>query len=204
MLSSFANLPEKFKLFAAEQYAIGWRGFTEGQISMALINAQRERLNAAGGRMNIKQWTKGFTTGLLHITQSQWIHHNSSLHQREHGYLDQQLKKKLAKDVVRYLDTDPREVPEESRYLLEIDPDEIMDSTTYCQSYWLLAMKAARRVGRRAEGKGLRQGMGRRLNESRKAWNKKMWDQLTLNTRDTERAAEEWGKEVMPKTTKRR
>ena len=39
---------------------------------------------------------------------------------------------------------------------------------------------------------------------SRKTWNKKMRDQLTLDTRDSEPAVEEWGKEVMPKTTKRR
>ena len=111
--------------------------------------------------MNIKRWTKGSTTRLLHITQSQWICRNSSLHQREHGYLDQQPKKKLAKDVVRYLDMDPREVPEESRNLLEIDPDEIMDATTYHQSYWLLSMQATRRAERRTSGNELRQGTGR-------------------------------------------
>ena len=32
VLSSFPNLPEKLKPFAAEQYAIGWREFTEGRI----------------------------------------------------------------------------------------------------------------------------------------------------------------------------
>ena len=53
-LSSFANLAAKLKLFAAEQYAIGWRGFTEGRISMTLINVQREHLNAARDRMNIR------------------------------------------------------------------------------------------------------------------------------------------------------
>ena len=76
-------------------------------------------MNATGGKMTPRRWTKIFITKLLHITQSQWIHRNSSLRQRENEYLDQQLKKKLAKDVVRYLDTDPRDVPEESRYLLE-------------------------------------------------------------------------------------
>ena len=83
--------------------------------------------------------------------------------------MDQQLKKKSAKDVVQYLDTDPRDVPEESRYLLEIDPEEIMDTTSHCQSYWLLAMKAARCAGRRTAGRGLRQGTGKRAKERRKA-----------------------------------
>ena len=153
--------------------------------------------------MNIKRWTKIFTTKRLHITQSQWIHRNSSLHLRENGYLDQQLKKKLAKDVVRYLDTDPRDVPEESRYLLEIDPEEIMDTTSHRQSYWLLATKAARCTGRRTAGRGLRQGTGKRAKECRRAWNNKMRDQLTLDTRVAEQTAEEWGREAIPKTIKR-
>ena len=118
--------------------------------------------------------------------------------------MDQQLKKKSAKDVVRYLDTDPRDVPEESRYLLEIDPEEIMDTTSHRQSYWLLAMKAARCAGRRTAGRGLRQGTGKRAKERRRAWNNKMRDQLTLDTRVAEQAAEEWGREAIPKTTKRR
>ena len=70
-LSFITNLPEKLKLFAAEQYAIGWRDFTEGLIGRALINVQREHLNAAGGKMNIRRWTKTFINKRLHITQSQ-------------------------------------------------------------------------------------------------------------------------------------
>ena len=127
-LSSFPNLLPKLKLFTADQYAIGWREFMEGHIAKSLFNVQEVHLNEDAGTMAFKRWTKGFTTQLLHITQSQWIHQNSSLHQREHGYLDQQLKKKLAKDVVRYLDTDPQEIPPESRFLLKINPEEILDS----------------------------------------------------------------------------
>ena len=55
-LSSFPNLPEKLKPFAAEQYAIGWREFTEGRISRALINVQREHLNATGGDVSGAGW----------------------------------------------------------------------------------------------------------------------------------------------------
>ena len=99
-LSYFPNLPDKLKLFAAEQYAIGWREFTEERISGALIEVQRSHMNATGGRVTLRRRTKTFITKLLHITQSQWIHRNSSLHQHENGYLDKQLKKKSTKDVV--------------------------------------------------------------------------------------------------------
>ena len=38
--------------------------------------------------MGTVRWTKIFVTRLIHITQAQWIHRNSSLHQKKHGYLD--------------------------------------------------------------------------------------------------------------------
>ena len=66
---------------------------------------------------------------MVHVTQYKWIHCNILLHQKYHSYLDQQLNNKLAKEVVQYLDTDPREVPEESRNLLEVEPDEILKAT---------------------------------------------------------------------------
>ena len=93
---------------------------------------------------------------------------------------------------------------EESRYLLDTDLEETMDTTSHRQSYWLLAMKAARCVGRRTAGRGLRQGTGKRAKERRKAWNNKLRDQLTLDTRVAEQAAEEWGREIIPKTPKKR
>ena len=114
------------------------------------------------------------------------------------------MKKKSAKEIMRYFDTDLWVVPEELRYLLKIDPEEIMYSISHRQSYWLLAMKAARCAGRRTAGRGLRQGTGKRAKERRRAWNNKMRDQLTLDTRVSEQAAEEWGREAIPKTTKRR
>ena len=114
------------------------------------------------------------------------------------------MKRKSTKDVVRYLDTDLWDVPEESRYLLEIEPEEIMDSTSQHQAYWFLAMKAVQCAGGRTAGRGICQGTGKRAKERRKAWNNKMRDQLTLDTRVSEQAAEEWGREAIPKTTKRR
>ena len=77
-------------------------------------------LDAAGGKMSIKRWTKCLITRVLHITQSQWIHHNSLLYQKEHSHLEQQqqLKKKVTKDIMTYLDTDLHKVQEKSRHLL--------------------------------------------------------------------------------------
>ena len=47
----------------------------------------------------------------------------------------------------------PEEVPEGSRYLLELDYSDLYNATFERQSYWVLAMKAARRAGRRAKAR---------------------------------------------------
>ena len=203
-LSSFPNLPVEMRQFAAEQDAIGWREFTEGRISKALFQVQQKHLERVRGQISPTRWNKEFITRVLHITQAQWIHRNSSLHQRERGHLAQQERDLQAKDIERYLETDPINIPQESKHLVEVDPDELINATTERQSYWLLAMKAARRAGRRAAGRGKRQGSGRRAELRRQRWKDKMKRQLTLGTREVESAIEGWGEATPPKTSKRK
>ena len=52
-LSSFPNLPPKLKAFAAHQYAIGGREFTEGCIAKSLFDVQEMNLNEDAGTMTI-------------------------------------------------------------------------------------------------------------------------------------------------------
>ena len=68
-LSSFPNLATKLTAFAADQYAIGWREFTEGRIAISLFTVQKKHLNKNAATTSIERWTKGFITQLLHITQ---------------------------------------------------------------------------------------------------------------------------------------
>ena len=110
----------------------------------------------------------------------------------------------MAKDVVGYLDTNPQEVPEESRHILEIDPSNILEAVIGRQSYWLLVMKVARRAGRKVAGQGLRQGTGIRARESRRRWSAAMRSQYSLDTREVEQAAEGWGVELALRTIRRR
>ena len=203
-LSSFPNLPEELRQFAAEQDAIGWREFTEGRISKALFRVQRDHLDRVQGKISPSRWNKEFITRVLHITQAQWIHRNSSLHQKGIGYLAQQERKVQAKDIERYLETDPHSIPNESRHLVEVDHDELVTATTERQSYWLLAMKAARKAGRRNAGRGQRQGSGRRTVRAQKTWAAKMKAQLTLGTREVEQSLEGWGEAVRPRISKRK
>ena len=87
---------------------------------------------------------------------------------------------------------------------MEVDHDALVTATTERQSYWLLAMKAARKAGRRNAGRGRRQGSGRRTIRAQTTWAAKMKAQLTLGTREVEQSLEGWGEAILPRKSKRR
>ena len=96
---------------------------------------------------------KGLASHLMHASHNQWILRNFTLHDKHRGYLRLQQRKDLLRELDRLIDTPPEEVPEGSRYLLELDYSDLYNSTFEHQSYWVLAMKAARRAGRRAKAR---------------------------------------------------
>ncbi len=88
---------------------------------------------------------------LIQASHSQWIFRNFTLHDKQRGYLQLQKWKDLLRELDRLIDTPPDEIPEGSRYLLELDYSELYTSSFESQSYWILAMKAACRAGRQAQ-----------------------------------------------------
>jgi hypothetical protein len=70
------------RALAESQDKFGWRNFTEGYISSHLYNIQRFHLSMSNNFLNGSDWTKQFISKILHITHSQWIYHNISLHGR--------------------------------------------------------------------------------------------------------------------------
>ena len=87
---------------------------------------------------------------------------------------------------------------------MEVDQDELINATAERRLYWLMAMKATRRAGRRIGGNGRRQGSERRAKRKRQRWADKMKAQLTLGTREVERSIKGWGEAQQPKTNKRK
>jgi hypothetical protein len=100
--------------------------------------------------MSVETWIKTFISHLLHITHSQWIYRNISLHHHRFGAIEHKERSELLLEIDILLETDPAEVAEESKFLLEIDFQQLQDSSTTEQSYWVHAMKAAVRAGRRS------------------------------------------------------
>jgi hypothetical protein len=94
-------------------------------------------------------WMKILVTHLIQISHSQWILQKFTLHDRHCGYLRLKQCRDLLREVNSLLETTPEEVPEGSWYLLELDFLVLYNTSFEQQSYWALAMKAARWAGRR-------------------------------------------------------
>ena len=53
-------------------------------------------------------------------------------------------------------DTDVDDIPEDSRFLLEIDYDSLMQSGIHNKTYWVVATEAVIVAGKRRAGRGIR------------------------------------------------
>jgi hypothetical protein len=138
---------------AEAQDLIGWREFMEGKVAEKIGGLQRYHCSVSSCMMNGDEWMKHFISHILHITHSQWIFRNITLHDSVRGTLRLQERKEVLDEVQKYLDTSPEDLPQESRFLVELDFDALYRSTFEYQTYWVRAIKAARRAGRRIAAK---------------------------------------------------
>jgi hypothetical protein len=131
---------------AASQDLIGWMEFLHRKVSKEIGRIQEVHCALSPCRITGTDLMKSLVTHLIHISHSQQILQNFTLHDKQRGYLRLQQCRDLLWEVDSLLDTPPEEVPEESRYLLELDFLTLYNATFEQQSYWVLAMKAARRA----------------------------------------------------------
>ena len=145
-----------FQRFASQQDLIPWRAFMEGKVSKALFRLQETALTNSPSNMSIDSWAKKFTSHLLHITHGQWVFRNVTLHDASVGYRMECRRAALLQEIDKLSSIDPRSLPEGRRYLLEMDFSSLLEATAEKQSYWLVAVKAAVKAGRRSTRRAYR------------------------------------------------
>ena len=150
---SFASLSSQaplLRLLAYAQDFIGWDHFMEGKISVEFpVVLQCDHLLTAPSILTVSDWTTAFITHLLHLTHRQWNYRNISKHHQRYGQLKNLQRTTLLREIDKYRNTAPEEVPEESRFLLEIDFQKLRSGPVDGQSYWVGAIQAAVTAGRR-------------------------------------------------------
>ena len=77
----------------------------------------------------------------------QWIYRNFTLHEKLCGYLHKKNLEDIRLTIEELADTAPEEVPEESKFLLEITFGNLTKSHIENQQYWVIAIQVGQAVG---------------------------------------------------------
>ncbi len=126
------------------QDRIGYRHFTEGKLSLELRKFQAEHLSRVDAHCTIDRWMKGMIDSLLTMTHKQWLCRNLTKHHATKGSKALATKAELRKEIEHYLSLGLDGLPEGSKFLLEISPDELYNRSIPLQQYWINANEAAR------------------------------------------------------------
>ena len=128
---------------ARDQDIIGWKNFMEGRVCQSIAQIQMEHLTKSSSRLNVDMWMRTFISKLLHTSHAQWILRNFMLHDSQSGYLRLKDRLTLITKIAELSSTSPEDLPEESRFLLEIDTNRLAGGDIDEQDYWVHAMEAA-------------------------------------------------------------
>jgi hypothetical protein len=105
------------KALAKSQDISGYPNFMEGEISAHFYAIQSFHLAMSSSYLNWTKWAKQSISKLLHVTYSQLIFCNISLHNKINGYLHKKKPEEIMLDLESLAGTAPEEVPAESQFL---------------------------------------------------------------------------------------
>lgn len=129
---------------------IGWTDLLHGRIPISLRAYQQSYCASINSRMNGQDWAKALITKLLNVSHSQWMYRNFSLHSKSKGHLNLAHQADVLTEIAQLSECNPEDVPVESRFLLEVEIINLDTKSNTHQEYWISAMKAALKAGRRS------------------------------------------------------
>ena len=135
----------RFAPLGDSQDLIGWQRMLEGMISKEIIDLQRHHMIVTGSRRSVEKWGAGLVTRLLEITHGQWIYRNFVVHDHVSGTLATASKEQLMVEIEEQQELGDDGLLEEDKYLAEVNLDSLESTSGERQTYWLLAMRTARK-----------------------------------------------------------
>ena len=120
----------------------------EGMVSKDMRNIQRTHASVSGMRHNTERWGVELVTRLLEVTHGQWLYRNVQVHDRMTGTLATQRKEELQMEIERQRELGTEGLLDEDCYLAECNLGDLEETSGMKETYWLLAIKAAREASR--------------------------------------------------------
>jgi len=148
----------RFSKLAESQDKIGWRRFMEGMISKEVIPIQSEFADVNGSAFSADAWTKGAVVKLLETTHGQWLYRNVQVHDTITGVNATLRKEELQRLIEEQIELGGEGLEEADKYLLEINLEDLATTNGETQTYWLLAIRAAREARRIREARNRTRG----------------------------------------------
>jgi hypothetical protein len=142
-LFSTGNVSPEIQRFAFSQDMIGWDNFMVGMISHHIRSIQYPHLLSAPTLLMVDDWMTQFIGKLLHITHGQWIYRNISKYHESIGHIRKTERRESLLEIDRLMHLRPEELPEESKFLLEVNFARLRRGDLTSQHYWVHAIKAA-------------------------------------------------------------
>ena len=101
--------------------AIGWVDTMHGRLPVALRRLQQQHYQMAGDG-SAGGWMTQLARRIIDIGHGQWLYQNFTLHNNTNGHLLLQKKEDVLTSITQLADSNPSDIPAESKFLLELDP----------------------------------------------------------------------------------
>ena len=127
-------------LLARSHDKLGWRNFLEGRVCSLLVETAALSLPS---RRSPDKWGADFVSRLIQITHRQWLLRNAHVHYRKLDGLTEAQHTAILARVRDLLWTDPADLLERHRYLLEVDFHDLGAGSTARRQVWVSSLTSA-------------------------------------------------------------
>ena len=142
------NITHSMYPLAQSQDLIGWQRFMEGMISKEIKCIQKSYLALSSYHLSIERWTSGLITKLLEVTHGQWLYRNVYLNDSISGTKVTLHKEEIQTEIEKQKELGTDSLDEGYKYLMEINLEDLENTSGEKQQYWLLAIRAESESGR--------------------------------------------------------
>ena len=139
---------QRYRVMARAQDSIGWRRFMEGMICKEIGRIQRTYAGLQASCFSAEEWGVGLVTKLLEVTHGQWLYRNIQVHDKISGTLVTLRKEELQLEIEQQQELGTAGLLDEDCHLAECNLGDLEDSSGAKETYWLLAIRAAREGSR--------------------------------------------------------
>jgi hypothetical protein len=138
------HTPPEYHDLIASLETIGWRHTMEGKISKELTRLPREDLMDRSCVLSPSQLVQELIKRLIEASHGQWIYRNLIMHDHVSGHVITRDKEEIVSEIERQKDLGGEGLDLQDQWMAEVHLPDLDTSTGERETYWLLAIKAAR------------------------------------------------------------